>query len=285
MPNQIDYFDTPALALERDMTSGALSPILSGRAAIVTGGGKGIGRGISIRLAEAGARVVIVGHSNMQMAEETCDIIRSRGGEAVCIGVDLAQRESAGQVIQCALDHFGGIDILVNNAAFQPNLDIDEYPPDLFRTVINTNLIAYLRMTMGCFPYLKQSGHGRIVNIESVHAKRPTGFDFGYATSKGGLSQLTRETAVACIPYGMTCNAILPGGTMIEFKTVRPDLGVASYSPGRKVVRVERPRRFRLSHRVGKPADTANMTVFLCSDEAEHYNGVAIRADGGAMLV
>ena len=276
------YFAAPFLT-ELETDDGAV-PALQGRAAIVTGGGKGIGRGISLRLAEAGARVLIVGHSNMNMAEDTCEAIRAHGGEAICIEADLALPEAPERVVKRALEAFGGIDILVNNAAYQPNRDIDEYTPELFRTVIDIDLISYLRMTMACFPHLKKSGHGRIVNIESVHAKKPSGFDIAYATAKGGVSQLTRETAVACIPYGMTCNAILPGGTKVEFKS-QYDPVVANSPAVKKPLPVTRERRYRESFRFGQPSDTANLTVFFCTDLAEHYNGVAVRADGGMMLI
>ncbi len=278
----LDYLERPALVSEVNMKTGEEKRVLEGRRAIVTGGGKGIGKGISIRLAEAGASVVIVGNSNMAMAEETCALIESRGGKAWCIGADLALPESIDKVVAFALEKMGGIDILVNNAAYQPNRDITEYSGDLFRNVIDINLGSYLRMTMACFPYLKESGHGRVINISSVHGKKPTGFDIAYATSKGGVTMLTRETAVAFIRYGITCNAILPGGTAIEFKTESSIKGMQDF--GAHYLRVERDRRYRFGYRTGYPSDSGNMAVFLCSDLGEHYNGVQMRADGGMTL-
>ena len=278
----IDYLERPALTAETCLKTGEQKRVLEGRRAIVTGGGKGIGKGISIRLAEAGAAVVIVGNSNMTMAHETCALIESRGGKAYAIAADLALPESAEKVVAFAAEKMGGIDILINNAAYQPNRDITEYSGELFQNVIDVNLGSYLRMTMAAFPYLKESGHGRIVNISSVHGKKPTGFDIAYATSKGGVTMLTRETAVTYMRYGITCNAIMPGGTAIEFKTESSMHGMVNF--GNKFIRVERDRRYHFGYRNGYPSDSGNLAVFFCSDLGEHYNGVAVRADGGMTL-
>lgn len=272
----IDYKDIPAIMSAVDLKNGKASPLLAGRTAVVTGGGKGIGKGISIRLAAAGAKIIIVGRSNMAMAEETAAQIRTDGGEAYTIEADLSLQDTPKKVIAFAVEKFGGVDILINNAAYQPNLDIDEYTADKYEYVQQVNLFAYLRMISAALPFLKKNGEGRIVNISSVHGKRPTGFDFGYSSSKGGIYMLTRETAVELQKYGITCNSILPGGTAIEFKSG----DTASF----KHLRVERPRRYKYSFRYGTPSDTANLCVFLCSSLAEHYNGVAVRADGGMML-
>ena len=279
---EINYLERPALVTMEIPETGETCRALEGKRAVVTGGGKGIGKGISIRLAEAGAAVVIVGNSNMTMAEETRALIESRGGKAYTIGIDLSRPESAGKVVAFAAEKMGGIDILVNNAAYQPNYDIVEYSSELFKNVIDVNLISYLRMSMAALPYLKESGEGRIVNVGSVHSKRPTGFDFAYATSKGGVGMLTRETAAAFRPYGVTCNTILPGGTSIEFKTENPDMGKLHSIRSQ---RIQREKKFvSPGYRFGFPSDTGNLTVFLCSRLGEHFNGCAIRADGGMVL-
>ena len=280
--SEINYLERPALVSLEYPETGEMKRALEGKRAVVTGGGKGIGKGISIRLAEAGAEVVIVGNSNMAMAEETAALIGSRGGKAYTFGIDLSKPESAAKVVAFAAEKMGGIDILVNNAAYQPNMDVTEYSAKLFKSVIDVNLISYLRMSMASFPYLKESGEGRIVNVGSVHSKRPTGFDFAYATSKGGVGMLTRETAAAFRPYGVTCNTILPGGTNIEFKTENPDMGKLHTI---RTVRINRGRDFVApGYRYGFPSDTGNLSMFLCSRLGEHYNGCTIRADGGMVL-
>jgi len=280
----LDYLERPGMTLITDLKSGDSTRLLENRVAIVTGGGKGIGKGISIRMAMAGAGVVIIGNANMAMAEETCELIRRKGGRAFCLGVDLSTDGSAEKVVNFAVDHFGKIDILVNNAAYQPNRDITEYPTDLFEKVIRINLFSYMRLIMAAAPFLKDSGHGRIINISSVHGKRATGFDMAYATTKGGVTMLTREAAAAFAGYGITCNATLPGGTAIEFKTADNAGEVMDFN--QSGIRVEREKKF--PHPVGLtgyPSDSGNLAVFLASDLASHYNGVQVRADGGMMML
>ncbi|MBQ6989738.1 MAG: SDR family oxidoreductase [Clostridia bacterium] len=276
----IDYLERPALVLGTDLKTGEHTRLLEGLVAIVTGGGKGVGKGISIRLAEAGAKVVIVGNANMTMAEETCLFIRSRGGEAVPLGCDLAKPESAQKVVDFTLEKFGRLDILVNNAAYQPNRDIVEYSTELYKKVMDINLMSFLRLSMCAMPHLKESDRGRIINISSVHGKKVASFDIAYATSKGGVTMLTRELAVIGPQYGITCNAILPGGIEIEFKTSMEKGDLKEF----KSIRVERSRKFKFRYKMGFPSDVGNMVVFLASEQGKHYNGTQIRADGGMIL-
>ena len=218
--SEINYLERPALVSLEYPETGEMKRVLEGKRAVVTGGGKGIGKGISIRLAEAGAEVVIVGNSNMAMAEETAALIGSRGGQAYPFGIDLSKPESAAKVVG-----------------------------DVHR-------------------------RGFVGVLDKV--------DFAYATSKGGVGMLTRETAAAFRPYGVTCNTILPGGTNIEFKTENPDMGKLHTI---RTVRINRGRDFVApGYRYGFPSDTGNLAVFLCSRLGEHYNGCAIRADGGMVL-
>ena len=274
--NQVDYYAEPYL---RDMVSfstGETVRLLKDRAAIVTGGGKGIGRGISLRLAAAGARVLIAGYGNMAMAESTAKEIRDSGGEACAFRVDLAQEEAAYALRDEAVRRFGGIDILVSNAAYQPNLDADEYPGALFRQVQEINLWSPVRLVCACVPYLEKSPYGRVIVISSVHGKRVSGFDIGYATSKGGLQMLVREAAAELCAKGVTVNAILPGGTNIEFKS--------GDTHAFKTCDVPRPRTYPTNYRVGNPGDTGNLAVYLASDLGAHINGVSIRTDGGLLM-
>ena len=272
---KVDYYDAPALTAMTSLPDGAISSMLEGKRAIVTGGGKGIGKGISLRLAAAGAAVVIVGNENLTMAEETAAEIRSQGGKVAVIGADLSKPESPKKVVDFTLETFSGVDILVNNAAYQPNLDIDEYSGERFNMVMQINLYAYIRMITQCIPHLRECGEGRIINISSIHGKRPTDFDFGYAVSKGGIHMLTREAAAELWQYGITVNAILPGGTAIEFKSG----DVSSF----KGMRVERERKYNLNF-PGMPSDTGNLCVYLASGLGRHINGCAIRTDGGCVL-
>ena len=273
---EVNYFGEPFLLEAVTLPSGEAAPILKDRAAIVTGGGKGIGKGISLRLAAAGAKLLIVGCGNMAMAEETAGQIRAMGGECHTLKADLALEESAYAIRDEAVRLFGKLDILVSNAALQPNLDADEYPSALFRQVEEVNLWSPVRLVSACIPLLEQSPCGRIIVVSSVHGKRTSGFDVAYAASKGGLQMLVREAAAELCAKRITVNAILPGGTNVEFKS-----GVT-----RSIhhLAVERERTYAPNYRSGNPGDTGNLAVYLASDLGAHITGVSIRTDGGLLM-
>ena len=271
-----DVWQRPALTLETD-ASGGLAPILAGRRAVVTGGGKGIGRGISSRLARAGAEVLICGSGNMDMAYAARDEILERGGRAYCLQADLSESGGPEAVAREARRLFGGLDILVNNAAYQPNLDITEYTHSLFEKVLAIDLYAQMELISLCLPMLRESSEGRIVNIGSVHSKRPTGFDIGYATAKGGVLMLTREAACELHGTSVTCNCILPGATLIEFKSGETH---RLHTEPR-----QRERTDFLAPVRGLPEDTGDLCVYLCSRMGRHINGCAIRTDGGNIML
>lgn len=248
---------------------------MEGRVAVVTGGGKGVGAGISKLLAAEGAKVVFNYNSNPSLAEKTVEYIKQQGGEAYTCPVDVQYRDQVEAMMNKAVELYGGIDILVNNAAYQPNLDIDEYTEELYDQVMNINLGGYFRCMQAALPYLKQSKCPRIINISSVHAKRPGDFDVCYSMTKGGITMLTREAAVEFSKYGITVNAILPGGIIIEFKT--------GTTHRFKFKRIQRARTYNL-RMPGMPEDVGNIVVFLASEKGGHINGASIRADKGAML-
>ncbi len=249
--------------------------LLEGRVAIVTGGGKGIGAGISKALAAEGAKVVFNYNSNPELAGRTLNYIKERGGEAYTCYTDVQDRKQVEMLIEKAVKLYGGLDILVNNAAWQPNLDIDEYTEEQFDQIMNINLCGYLRCMQVALPYLKRSKCPRIINISSIHAKRPGDFDVAYSMTKSGITMLTREAAIEFIKYGITVNAVLPGAIKIEFKS-----GVTHPMKWRYV---PRKRRYQFVG-AGMPEDVANVVVFLASEKSSHINGVCIRVDRGAVL-
>ncbi|HZJ58216.1 MAG TPA: SDR family oxidoreductase [Clostridia bacterium] len=252
-----------------------MDKLLEGRVAVVTGGGKGIGGGISRALAAQGAKVVLNYNSNPDFAERTVKDIKRNGGEAYTCLVNVENRDQVDAMMQKAVELYGGIDILVNNAAWQPNMDIDECTGEVYDGVININLRGYFRCIQSALPYLKKSTRPRIINISSIHAKRPTDFDVCYAMSKGGIEMLTREAAMELVQYGILINALLPGGTKIEFKS--------GETQPFKFKRIRRKRQYGFRS-IGVPEDTANAVIFLASDMGSHINGTSIRIDKGAIL-
>lgn len=252
--------------------------LLEGRTAIVTGGGKGIGAGISKALAAEGANVLFNYNSNPDMAERTAADIREAGGTAFTMYVDVADRDQVDAMIAKTVELYGGIDILVNNAAWQPNMDIDEYTEEDYDRIMDINLGGYFRCIQAALPYLKNSQCPRIINISSVHGIRPGDFDVCYSMTKGGIKMLTREAALEFAQYGITVNEILPGGTKIEFKSGQ------THPFKRK--RIERPRKYDLSFmKPGMPEDVANIVIFLASEKSHHISGASIIVDGGAILL
>ena len=252
---------------------------LKGKTAIVTGGGKGVGAGISRMLAAEGVNLVITCNSNREMAERHAESLRETGANVAVYAVDVKDRAQVDALMKHTADTFGGIDILVNNAAWQPNYDIDEYSEEDYDEIMRTNLGGYFRCMQAALPYLKKSAAGRVIMISSVHGTRPTDFDVGYSMTKGGIRMLVREAAIEFAKYGITVNAILPGAVKIEFKS-----GKTAPFKWRRIQRERKYTWYPLG-RVCEPDDVGNLVVFLASAAGSYLTGSGVRLDGGAMLL
>ena len=259
---------------------------LKGRVAVVTGSGKGIGRGIVYALAEQGVRVVVNYNYNAKTAEETMAALQVIGGEAICVKADVSTPEGAEYLMTHAVDAFGSLDILVNNAALQSNYTFDQYDEAGFDFILRTNLGGYFNCVKAALPYLKESPYGRIINLGSVHSEMPARFDPVYAMSKGAIRAFTREAALALGKYGITANLIMPAAVDIEFKT---DVHDIIHPIAEREYRKIPPTRHFHRHvfcieRNGKPEDIAGMTCYLASDAASHVSGACIAVDGGFLI-
>jgi glucose 1-dehydrogenase len=253
---------------------------IKGKAAVVTGSATGIGQAIALALAHAGARVAITW--NRDPADQTMQLIKEAGGEAIVVRTDVSSRESIRNLMEESYKAFGRLDILVNNAAVQPNKLLFEYTEEEYDNVMAVNVKGYWRCIQEALPYLKKAEHGRIINVASIHAKRPTAFDPIYSTSKGGIKMITREAALALGRYGITVNTLSPGATRLAFRknkqiitkrACRQDLEFQNYPSGGF-----------LSGRVGIPEDMGYCVVFLADEQSQFITGSTIRADGGAMM-
>lgn len=256
---------------------------LKDQVAVVTGAGTGIGKGIALALAAAGASVVVDYWENPADADDTVRQIREGGGEGLPYEADVSDRASVEALAETAVHTYGDLHIWVNNAARQPNLGLFDYDQALYRQVLATNLKGYLFGIQAAACWMKPRGYGRIVNISSVHGKRPTDFDVVYAMSKGGIKMLVREAAIELGHFGITVNTIEPGAVRVGPKSgqVRPIGPPAGTSPGPTA---QSPSRFPLG-RIGLPADIGRIAVFLASPDSEFISGAAIRADGASMLL
>ena len=256
---------------------------LEGSAAIVTGGGKGIGKGITTSLVRAGVRVCINYNATPDMAEATCAALKAEGADVFTYGADVSDKAQCKAMAEETMRRFGRLDILVNNAALQTNDTLVEANLKGYQRLMNVNLKAAALMAQACIPYIKKSQNGRVVNISSIHGKRPSDFDVAYAVSKGGMHMLTREEAVEFGQWGVTANTVVCGAQVIEGKTL----------PGKEygdpMAQSNGPwpedEGGRLAVRMGMPHDTGDLIVYLASPSAGHLTGAAIRLDGGMMIL
>ena len=246
------------------------------RVVLVTGGNKGVGKGIALEFARRGAKVVIGYNSNPEMAQSTLSEINSIS-QGIAIHADLESPEGCRSLVEGTIAEYKNLDVLVNNAALQTHYSLLESNLAVYQKHININLRGYYLMTKYSHEYIKNSDQGRIIYITSIHGKRPLTYDAAYAVSKGGIEMLMREAALEFAPDGITVNSIAPGGVYIENKSGNPR--PMSFKGG-----IKRKLMNPLG-RLAYPADVGKLACFLASDEAEHINGTTIRVDGGYVLV
>jgi 3-oxoacyl-[acyl-carrier protein] reductase len=246
---------------------------LTGKSALVTGGSRGIGKAIGLRLATQGADVAFSYKGNEVAARETAREIQAMGRRAIAIQGDVAQVESADAVVKAALDAFGKLDILVNNAGITRDDLIMRMSPEAWREVLETNLFGAFWMTKAVTrPMLKARG-GRIINISSVSGQAGQTGQANYSAAKAGLIGLTKATARELASRGITVNAVAPGFVLTELTRDLPD-----------ALKDEITARTPLG-RFGTTDEIANAVAFLASDEAGYITGQVLAVDGGLVMM
>ena len=246
---------------------------LKGKVAIVTGAAKGMGKADSIKLANAGAKIIVcdVDVAGCQLVVEEIKKLR---GEAIAVKCDVSKKAEIDNVVAEALKKFGKIDILVNNAGiypFEPFLQMSEQN---FEKVIDINLKGYFLMAQACAKEMVKQKSGAIVNISSI-AMGQVGVGFAglthYCASKGGITAMSQAMALELAPFGIRVNCIAPG---------------AIDTPGASTTSMdEKTREAMLApipmHRNGKAEEIANAVLFLASDESSYMTGSTMVVDGG----
>jgi glucose 1-dehydrogenase len=244
---------------------------LIGKTAIVTGGTRGIGRGIAIAFGREGANVVISG-TNAALCEEVACIIRSEGGSAIGIPCDLSEFDQIQALFDKSLELFGEINIMVNNGAmitFESFIDIK---PESVRKMLDVNLLGtFYCGQRAAKEMIRQGKGGKIINLSSIMEKVGTVHLTHYGASKGGVMMLTKCMAIELAEHKIHVNAIGPG-------VIDTDQHAANFAkPGAKEAAIS---RIPLG-RTGDPADIANTALFLATDESDFMTGTTIFVDGG----
>jgi 3-oxoacyl-[acyl-carrier protein] reductase len=246
---------------------------LSGRTALVTGGSRGIGRAIALRLAGQGADVAFSYRGNESAAKATVGDIEALGRKGLAVQADVSDAEAADGLVKTVIDAFGKIDILVNNAGITRDDLIMRMSVEAFREVLETNLFGAFYMTKAVTrPMLKAKG-GRIVNITSVSGQAGQTGQANYSAAKAGLIGLTKATARELASRSITCNAVAPGFVLTELTQDLPE-----------ALQAEITSRTPLG-RFGTTEEIANAVAFLASDDAAFITGQVLAVDGGLVMM
>jgi 3-oxoacyl-[acyl-carrier protein] reductase len=246
---------------------------LEGVVAVITGAGSGIGRASALEFAREGARVVVA-DVRAQAARESMDLLRAEGAEAECVVTDVTRREQCEAMVQAAVDRFGRIDVLFNNAglpmAFTP---FEETSDDLWDRIYAVNVKGVFYGCRAAVPHMKRQGGGVILNTASTAGIRPRPGLAAYNSSKGAVITLTKSLAIELAPHRIRAVAICPVAT--ETPMLAQFIGAADQEEGREQFIATVPWG-----RLNKPEDIARAAVFLASTDAEMVNGTAFEIDG-----
>jgi NAD(P)-dependent dehydrogenase (short-subunit alcohol dehydrogenase family) len=245
---------------------------LTGKVAIVTGGGKGIGRAIALGLAGAGAKVAIAARTATEI-EAVAQEIRSKGGEAIAQVTDVGLSDQVEALVKATVQAFGRIDILINNAARSFLRSLFDLREDGFDKIFDTNVKGTFLLSRSVAKVMKEQGGGRIVNITTVGAVRGGAGMGVYHASKAAVKMLTMCMAVEWAPYNILVNAIGPALTKTHFS--RPIWSNPE---------VERQIAARIPMgRLAEPEDIVGAVLFMCSDSAAFITGQSLYVDGGTL--
>lgn len=247
---------------------------LKGKTAIVTGGGSGIGRAISIALAENGANVHIL-ELREESANNTVDEITSNGGTSVAHTCNVAEQDEVKTTIN-TISQDSQIDILVNNAGIAHIGNVENTQESDLDKIYNVNIKGVYNCIYAAIPFMKQKG-GVIINMASVVSSVGISDRFAYSMSKGAVLTMTYSVAKDYLDFGIRCNSISPGRVHTPFV----DGFIAKNYPGREKEMFEKLSKTQPIGRMGTPEEIGNLALYLCSDEASFITGTDFPIDGG----
>jgi 7-alpha-hydroxysteroid dehydrogenase len=258
------------LAREKDRMFDPKNFRLDGQTALVTGAGAGIGRGIAEMFAGAGAAVV-VSDLNQEAADAVARAITAAGGKAVGVACNVTKEEALQAVVQTAVDHFGGLTILVNNAGGGGPKPFD-MPMEDFRWAYEINVFAPFRLTQLAVPHIEAAGGGAVLNISSMSAENKNIRMASYSSSKAAISHLTRNIAHDLGAKNIRVNGIAPGAirtaALATVLTPEVEQTMLKHTPIK---------------RLGEPEDIAGAALYLCSPAAKWVSGQILTVSGGGV--
>lgn len=243
--------------------------LLAGKTAVVTGGGRGIGRAVALALAGAGADVAVAVSRDLEAAEAVAAEIRESGRKAIARRCDVAKTEDAEALIADTVTELGRIDILVNNAGVTKDGLLMRMSDADWETVLDVNLGGAFHCTRAAVKKMIRQRSGRIINVTSIMGLIGNGGQANYSASKAGLIGLTKATAKEVGSRGITCNAIAPGWIRTQMTADLPE-----------ELSAQMLKQIPLG-RLGEPEDIAGLVVFLSSEAAAYITGQVIVVDGG----
>lgn len=247
---------------------------LANRAALVTGGTQGIGRGIAVELARAGAHVVIASR-DVASARAALEEIRALGAEGAALQLDVTNEESVRACAEEAIHRFPQLQILVNNAGIHCEQIGQTSTTEHFHRCFDVNLLGAWRMTQALVPHFRAQGGGKIVNIASINGRKPWADTPAYSASKAALINLTQSLAIQLAADNINVNAVCPGGILTamadRFRDARPTLTDSIINS-------------RLLKRELLPADIGHAVAFFASAQARNVTGQCLNVDGGTVF-
>ena len=244
---------------------------LTGKVAVVTGGNGGIGLGIAMGLAGAGANIVIAARSVEKTAQALEDI-RALGVEAHGITVDVTQEPAIQRMVTSTIDHMGRLDILVNNSGIAVRAQPQELTSAQWDSVVDVNLRGAFLASKEAYAQMVKAGGGKVINVGSMYSIFGSDWGAPYAASKGGLVQLTKSLAVAWAKDNIQVNAVLPGWIVTDLTR-----GIQDADPNR----YDNISRRIPTGRWGEPSELAGAAVFLASTASDYVTGATLAVDGG----
>ncbi len=247
---------------------------LTGRVALVTGAGQGMGRAVAARLAAGGARVV-ANDLDPESAERTTQALMDAGHEAISIAGDVSRPDEVREMFRTVADRYGSLHVLVNNAGILYPTSVEQIAPEEWDLVVAVNLTGTFLCSQAAIGPMREAGWGRIVNFSSTAGKNvSTVGGAHYTAAKAGVLGFTRHLAKEVAGYGITVNAVCPG--LIDTEMVRA------------VISPERADAYASSfpiERLGKPEEVAELVAFLASDRASYITGASLDINGGDLMI